>query len=68
MGASTGKAPRPDEPADSGYPRSIDNCGRKVTLKSALKRAASLNQGTTEILLSSASPTVWQAPPPGPTR
>lgn len=52
MGASTGKAPRPDEPADSGYPRSIDNCGRKVTLKSALKRAASLNQGTTEILLS----------------
>lgn len=36
----------------SGYPRTIDNCGRKVTLKSAPERAVSLNQGTTEILLS----------------
>ncbi|NEA98590.1 ABC transporter substrate-binding protein [Streptomyces sp. SID13726] len=42
-----------DEPsAASGYPRTLDNCGAKVTLKSAPKRAVSLNQGTTEILLS----------------
>lgn len=40
------------EPAGSGYPRTIDNCGHEVTLKSAPKRALSLNQGTTEILLS----------------
>ncbi|MFF4729086.1 hypothetical protein ACFY3M_27760 [Streptomyces mirabilis] len=31
---------------------SLDNCGRKVTIASAPKRAASLNQGTTEIMLS----------------
>lgn len=30
----------------------IDNCGHEVTLKSAPKRVVSLNQGTTEILLS----------------
>ncbi|GAA1262773.1 ABC transporter substrate-binding protein [Streptomyces javensis] len=40
------------KPAASGFPRTIDNCGHKVTLKSAPKRALSLNQGTTEILLS----------------
>lgn len=40
------------ESADSGYPRTFDNCGHKVTLKSAPKRAVSLNQGTTEMLLS----------------
>ncbi|GAA2300437.1 ABC transporter substrate-binding protein [Streptomyces violaceusniger] len=39
-------------PAGPGYPRTIDNCGHKVTLTSAPKRALSLNQGTTEILLS----------------
>ncbi|AGP59812.1 ABC transporter substrate-binding protein [Streptomyces rapamycinicus NRRL 5491] len=42
----------PGRAAGSGYPRTIDNCGHKVTLKSAPKRALSLNQGTTEILLS----------------
>ncbi|MFD8273016.1 ABC transporter substrate-binding protein [Streptomyces flaveolus] len=36
----------------AGYPVTLDNCGHKVTLKSAPKRAVSLNQGTTEILLS----------------
>ncbi|MFD0442752.1 MULTISPECIES: ABC transporter substrate-binding protein [Streptomyces violaceusniger group] len=45
-GADSGKR------AGSGYPRTIDNCGHKVTLKSAPKRALSLNQGSTEILLS----------------
>lgn len=38
--------------AGSGYPLTLDDCGHKVTLKSAPKRAVSLNQGTTEILLS----------------
>jgi iron complex transport system substrate-binding protein len=36
----------------AGYPVTLDNCGHKVTIKSAPKRAVSLNQGTTEILLS----------------
>ncbi|MBI0293425.1 ABC transporter substrate-binding protein [Streptomyces sp. PRKS01-29] len=45
-GADAGK------PAGPGYPRTIDNCGHEVTLTSAPKRALSLNQGTTEILLS----------------
>ncbi|MBO3676333.1 ABC transporter substrate-binding protein [Streptomyces sp. NEAU-YJ-81] len=40
------------KPAGAGYPRTIDNCGHKVTVKFAPKRALSLNQGTTEILLS----------------
>ncbi|MFD8217938.1 ABC transporter substrate-binding protein [Streptomyces sp. NPDC059697] len=31
---------------------SLDNCGRKVAITSAPKRAVSLNQGTTEIMLS----------------
>lgn len=37
--------------AESGYPRTIDNCGHEVTLDAAPQRAVSLNQGTTEILL-----------------
>ncbi|KUN09770.1 ABC transporter substrate-binding protein [Streptomyces yokosukanensis] len=36
----------------SGYPRTITDCGHQVTLKAPPKRAVSLNQGTTEILLS----------------
>ncbi|MFF8597226.1 ABC transporter substrate-binding protein [Streptomyces sp. NPDC015220] len=44
-GATPGKA-------GFGHPRTIDNCGHRVTLRSAPKRAVSLNQGTTEILLS----------------
>ncbi|MCG8967552.1 MULTISPECIES: ABC transporter substrate-binding protein [Streptomyces] len=38
--------------AAAGYPVTLGNCGHKVTLKSAPQRAVSLNQGTTEILLS----------------
>ncbi|MFE5814375.1 ABC transporter substrate-binding protein [Streptomyces sp. NPDC056479] len=45
-GADTAK------PAGAGYPRTIDNCGHEVTLKAAPQRVVSLNQGTTEILLS----------------
>ncbi|MFD7712614.1 ABC transporter substrate-binding protein [Streptomyces sp. NPDC059785] len=40
------------EESAAGYPRTIDNCGRQVTLKSAPRHAVSLNQGSTEILLS----------------
>ncbi|WP_017578712.1 ABC transporter substrate-binding protein [Nocardiopsis valliformis] len=38
--------------ADGGYPRTIDNCGYEVTLDAPPERVVSLNQGTTEILLS----------------
>ncbi len=41
-----------EKSATAGYPRTIGNCGHEVTLKSAPRRAVSLNQGTTEILLS----------------
>ncbi|WP_432105859.1 ABC transporter substrate-binding protein [Streptomyces sp. bgisy091] len=41
------------KPAGTGGPGvTFDNCGRKVTVEDAPKRAVSLNQGTTEILLS----------------
>lgn len=38
--------------ATSGYPMSIENCGATVTLRSEPQRIVSLNQGSTEILLS----------------
>ncbi|MBR7672551.1 ABC transporter substrate-binding protein [Streptomyces daliensis] len=38
--------------ASGGYPRTLENCGEKVTVDSPPRRAVSLNQGTTEILLS----------------
>lgn len=41
-----------DKPAASGHPLTLDNCGHQVTVKSAPQRVVSLNQGTTEILLS----------------
>ena len=34
-----------------GYPRTLENCGERLTLDSPPQRAVSLNQGTTEILL-----------------
>ncbi|MFD6897121.1 ABC transporter substrate-binding protein [Rhodococcus sp. NPDC060086] len=36
----------------SNYPLSIENCGRTVTIDGPPRRAVSLNQGSTEILLS----------------
>ncbi|MFJ5222058.1 ABC transporter substrate-binding protein [Streptomyces sp. NPDC088400] len=36
----------------AGYPRTLDNCGQKVRVDVAPSRAVSLNQGTTEIMLS----------------
>ncbi|MCG7203241.1 ABC transporter substrate-binding protein [Streptomyces arenae] len=48
---STGQAGR-EQASGHGYPRTVDNCGHRVTLKSPPRRAVSLNQGSTEILLS----------------
>ncbi|WP_158791098.1 ABC transporter substrate-binding protein, partial [Streptomyces sp. NRRL WC-3549] len=41
----------PDGAAD-GYPVTLENCGRTVTVESAPNQAVSLDQGSTEILLS----------------
>ncbi|MEU1185343.1 ABC transporter substrate-binding protein [Streptomyces sp. NPDC005820] len=38
--------------AAAGYPVTLDNCGRKVRVDGPPRRAVSLNQGTTEIMLS----------------
>ncbi|MBM9464987.1 ABC transporter substrate-binding protein [Aeromicrobium sp. YIM 150415] len=35
-----------------GYPVTLENCGREVTVEAPPERAVSLNQGSTEILLS----------------
>ncbi|MDR7299925.1 ABC transporter substrate-binding protein [Haloactinomyces albus] len=40
------------EESIAGYPRTIENGGREITLESPPERAVSLNQGSTEILLS----------------
>ncbi|MGW6908548.1 ABC transporter substrate-binding protein [Streptomyces sp. NPDC054940] len=36
----------------AGYPVTLDNCGQKVRVEAPPQRAVSLNQGTTEIMLS----------------
>ncbi|SDJ68088.1 iron complex transport system substrate-binding protein [Actinopolyspora mzabensis] len=36
----------------AGYPRTVENCGREITVEAQPERAVSLNQGSTEILLS----------------
>ncbi len=38
--------------AATGYPRTVDDCGHEVKVTSPPRRAVSLNQGTTEIMLS----------------
>ncbi len=43
--------PEPDTAA-SAYPLTIENCGRTLTVDAPPQRAVSLNQGSTEILLS----------------
>lgn len=40
------------EKSAAGFPLTLTDCGHKVTLKSAPQHVVSLNQGTTEILLS----------------
>ncbi|WP_425329732.1 ABC transporter substrate-binding protein [Streptomyces cacaoi] len=37
--------------AAPGYPRTLDNCGHRITLKRPPRHAVSLDQGSTEILL-----------------
>ncbi|MFC5675263.1 ABC transporter substrate-binding protein [Streptomyces incanus] len=51
-GAGDAAADSPEQSAASGYPLTFDNCGNQVTVESAPERVVSLNQGTTEILLS----------------
>ncbi|GHD23229.1 ABC transporter substrate-binding protein [Nocardiopsis kunsanensis] len=42
----------PSEADTAGYPRTIENCGHEVTVEAPPERAVSLDQGSTEILLS----------------
>ncbi|WP_083918016.1 ABC transporter substrate-binding protein [Nocardiopsis xinjiangensis] len=42
----------PSEADAAGYPRTVQNCGREVTVEAPPERAVSLDQGSTEILLS----------------
>ncbi|MER5582608.1 ABC transporter substrate-binding protein [Streptomyces asoensis] len=51
-GSSAGDDAKAAKGAAAGYPVTLDNCGHRITLKSAPERAVSLNQGSTEILLS----------------
>ncbi|WP_017572238.1 ABC transporter substrate-binding protein [Nocardiopsis halotolerans] len=51
-GASQGGESGGTEAAATGYPRTIDNCGHEATFTSPPERVVSLNQGSTEILLS----------------
>ncbi|WP_405927727.1 ABC transporter substrate-binding protein [Streptomyces griseus] len=48
-GESTGAA---DGKKTEGFPLTIENCGRTVTVKAPPQRAVSVDQGSTEILLS----------------
>ncbi|MGH1563874.1 ABC transporter substrate-binding protein [Mumia sp. DW29H23] len=55
--AGCGSDPADDAAASAaavadGYPLTIDNCGREVVVEAPPQRAVSLNQGSTEILLS----------------
>lgn len=42
----------PDPAESPGYPLTVRNCGRQVVIEAPPQRAVSLNQGSTEILLS----------------
>lgn len=45
-------AERPSAAAQPGYPVTIENCGREITVERPPERIVSLNQGSTEMLLS----------------
>ncbi|WEH43918.1 ABC transporter substrate-binding protein [Streptomyces sp. AM 2-1-1] len=51
-GAGTPGASRASADSGDGYPVTLHNCGRTVTVAAAPHHAVSLNQGSTEILLS----------------
>ncbi|BAH51291.1 ABC transporter substrate-binding protein [Rhodococcus opacus] len=51
--SSSSDAPAPEKAsASSSFPMTIENCGHTVTIDAPPQRAVSLNQGSTEILLS----------------
>ncbi|GHI98988.1 ABC transporter substrate-binding protein [Streptomyces olivaceus] len=56
LAAGCGSGPPADDSAPAGgaagYPRTVRDCGREVEVTAPPERAVSLNQGTTEILLS----------------
>lgn len=52
-GTATGSATTAQAPGRTTYPLTVsDNCGRDVTFEAAPQRVVSVNQGSTEILLS----------------
>jgi iron complex transport system substrate-binding protein len=51
-GCGQSAAPAQRSAGAAGYPRSVPNCGRAVVIDAPPARAVSLNQGSTEILLS----------------
>ncbi|MBM7417214.1 MULTISPECIES: ABC transporter substrate-binding protein [Nocardiaceae] len=51
-GCSTGPTTTAAAEAGSNYPVTLENCGRTVTIDAPPQRAVSLNQSSTEILLS----------------
>lgn len=52
LGACSGSDAASETATAEGYPRSLENCGRTVTVDAPPQRVVSLNQGSTEILLS----------------
>ncbi|MFG3251759.1 ABC transporter substrate-binding protein [Streptomyces sp. NPDC048187] len=53
LAAGCGSGTATDDPAAAaGYPRTVRDCGQDVRVAAPPRRAVSLNQGTTEILLS----------------
>ena len=52
LGACASEDADTDRASADGYPRTLENCGRTTTVESAPQRIVSLNQGSTEILLS----------------
>lgn len=49
---ATPSGDRPSDRAAAGYPRTLTNCGHTVHIAGPPRRAVSLNQGSSEILLS----------------
>ncbi|WP_329063432.1 ABC transporter substrate-binding protein [Streptomyces sp. NBC_01429] len=51
-GGGTAQDAKTAEDEAAGYPRTVENCGQRVRIDAPPRRAVSLNQGTTEIMLS----------------
>ena len=52
LGGCAGGDDAPDSETAAGYPRELQNCGRTTSVAGPPQRIVSLNQGSTEILLS----------------